>query len=216
MQIFAEINHLTMKRYIYQSLFCMSLALYLTSCSTSLHRGIPRGERHQRTEPAAQVVVDLPEEQTLAVSETETSDPIIRESEAPAIAAVTTPETDLSVAIEPANESSSVNEIPSLPADGGDTLVITEEQLDEAMRSEKLAKTAQVFSFLPIAGIVFFPMILVGLIGTLVCIAKINKYEYVTEDALRRKRAAGITVAITSIVVVLLFVFALLLILALL
>lgn len=203
-----------MKRYIYQSLFCMSLALYLTSCSTSLHRGIPRGERHQRTEPAAQVVVDLPEEQTLAVSET--SEPVIRESEAPAIAAVTTPETDLSVAIEPANESSSVNERPSLPADGGDTLVITEEQLDEAMRSEKLAKTAQVFSFLPIAGIVFFPMILVGLIGTLVCIAKINKYEYVTEDALRRKRAAGITVAITSIVVVLLFVFALLLILALL
>lgn len=214
MQIFAEINHLTMKRYIYQSLFCMSLALYLTSCSTSLHRGIPRGERHQRTEPAAQVVIDLPEEQTLAVSET--SEPVIRESEAPAIAAVTTPETDLSVAIETANESSSINEMPSLPADGGDTLVITEEQFDEAMRSEKLAKTAQVFSFLPIAGIVFFPMILVGLIGTLVCIAKINKYEYVTEDALRRKRAAGITVAITSIVVVLLFVFALLLILALL
>ena len=203
-----------MKRYIYQSLFCMSLALYLTSCSTSLHRGIPRGERHQRTEPAAQVVIDLPEEQTLAVSET--SEPVIRESEAPAIAAVTTPETDLSVAIETANESSSINEMPSLPADGGDTLVITEEQFDEAMRSEKLAKTAQVFSFLPIAGIVFFPMILVGLIGTLVCIAKINKYEYVTEDALRRKRAAGITVAITSIVVVLLFVFALLLILALL
>ncbi len=191
-----------MKRYIYQSLFCASLVLFLASCSAGLHRGIPRGERHQRTE---QVVVNLPEKQTLAKSEESqpSEETSIREIEAETTtASVAADPIEPAVVSDRTEEPARVTETPVSPPDG-DTLVLTQDQLDEAIDSERVAKNAQIFSWLPIAGIILFPLWLVGVIGTVVCINKLNKYEYVTEEALRRKRLAMITVVITSILAIL-------------
>lgn len=201
-----------MKRHVYQSLFVAGLILFITSCS-SLHRGIPRGERHRRIEPKReQVVVQVPETEEIAYTETSESTASTTSEAAP-----TEDQNEITPTVNGTPAETDRVIVPEERIAGpvsGDTLEISQAELDEAMDSERVAKNAQVFSFLPLAGLFLLPFVLVGIIGTAILVTKLNNYQYVTAEALTRKKSAIVTVTVTSVIVVLLYVLLILFILA--
>jgi len=100
--------------------------------------------------------------------------------------------------------------------DNDDTIIVASrsEQVSEALESERVARNAYTFSVLPITAIFFFPMLFVGIIGTLICVDKFNSFEYVTEEGIRTKEKALRTLLITSLVLALLIFLLVLLILS--
>jgi hypothetical protein len=93
---------------------------------------------------------------------------------------------------------------------------IDEAVLEEAYESERVARSAYRFSFLPAFSLIFFPLLLIGVIGTLVQLARFRRYQYVTEAGLDYEERAKRTLVITVVVPILLTVLLILLILALL
>lgn len=94
-----------------------------------------------------------------------------------------------------------------------DTIRVIDTQTDEALDSERVARNAYIWSFIPLTGLLFFVGFLLGLIVTLVLLAKLKKYSYVTATTLDYQERARRTLLITSLVVGLLYLLAFILLL---
>ena len=181
--------------------FSCLLCLILLSACTSLHRGIPRGERHHRVErerPAAivQTVVDAEEIREKAPAET-----VAEPEEQSATAELTETETS-----SDKQAPITVNENRLARSHSGDTAIAAEDEermYYEAIESERIARNAYIFSWLPIGWVLFFPLLLVGIIGTIVCLVRFRSYEFVTEKGLAYKEKAVRTVVLSSLLSIL-------------
>jgi len=200
-----------MNKSIY-SFTCILCFILLSGCA-GLHRGIPKGQRHHRVkqecgETLSQTIVTT---ENPTVKETAKA-PVQQEQAASEVVAVSNTE-------EQSDKSLSNTE--RLPQkDSGDTLFMEESSdtdmiTGEALDSERVAKNAYVFSWLPIIWILFPPLLLVGIVGTAVCISIFNKQEYVTEKGIDYKRRAIRTVILTSVVPLVLLLLFIILVIAL-
>ena len=175
--------------------------LMLTSCA-SLHRGIPRGQRHARTAEYTSNTA----EQTIVQRSPDGSDevPLKEKSSTGVLVSETTDRTD-------GKEKPLHSTVGSVPAENDDTitevLADDEAMVEEALDSERVAKNALNFAYLPIGSIILFPLLFVGIIGTLVCLRRFKSYEYVTEEGLRLKRQAIRTLIAACVVPFVLLLF---------
>jgi hypothetical protein len=169
----------------------------LMSCAPGLHRGIPRGERHRRIEPereaaVVQTVVET-EEQPASLTEQAPLPVMASQAETTAIAAGTV------------QQAADVPESRLRSDDGGDTLIATEApedeaaQIAEALESEEVARNAYRFSWVPIGWTVFLPLLIVGIVGTAICLKNFKKYEFVTERGLEYTRRAKRTIFLSTL-----------------
>jgi hypothetical protein len=164
------------------------------SCSEALHRDIPKAKGHyQRRE----LTDDFREQ---AVADEQVAEAIVPAEPTDRTEAVSVPEVrEQMLRPEIPDETSGQKVTVSrqqiiIAAPQGDTATVEEDIdeaiLDEAFESERIARQAYHFSFLPILTLVFFPMLFVGLIGTLSKLARFKRYEYVTEKGLDYERRA--------------------------
>lgn len=177
--------------------------LFLTDSCQALHRGIPKADRHRRerevvlTDGETTVLRNVREADIVAAAEEQA--PAVSE-QAIADAATEQPATDAPVSVKPDLFSddtvrSLIEEEPS-----------EEYMIDEALESERSARNAYNFSFVPLSGLIFLPGLLIGLVGTLICLSNFNKFEFVTEKGLNDARRARNTLIATSLIVVGLYV----------
>lgn len=186
--------------------------LFLTDSCQALHRGIPkahksRGEREVvLTEGETTVLRNVREADALPTEDPQT---FISEEETTASTDTKTVATDspVSIAVKPdLFHDDTVRIVESDPS--------SEDMIDEALASERSAKNAHAFSFVTLSGLIFLPGLLIGLIGTLICLSNFNKFEFVTDKALDYARRAKNTLIVTTAVVVALYLFIFLLIFA--
>jgi hypothetical protein len=198
------------------------------SCSEALHRDIPKAKGHyQRRELTSfkeQPVPEIRSAEAAAVPEAsdDHKEPVIVPENREALLR---PEMPLQETPGPGWQAkpgvtvAREQVVVEIPQRSGDWLIqddsitgedtIDEAILDEALESERVARQAYHFSFLPIFTLLFFPMLIVGLIGTLSKLARFRKYEYVTEKGLdyeRRAKRTLIASIFIPLVVVVLFV----------
>ena len=80
-----------------------------------------------------------------------------------------------------------------------DTIYIYEDQVAIALESERIAKNAHVWSFIPLLTFLFLPALPLGIIMTFVLIGKVKKMPYVTQIALDQVRKARRTLFWTTV-----------------
>lgn len=185
----------------------------LSSCSTALHRSIPKGEKHKRIVQKNEKLVGGDE---LDLSENQ---PIDSEHSAPNNLDIETPSSPqqwgiLTKEISTAAEESNVTALNSKSVHFQDDSlqVIPQEVVElaekQVKQSEKLSKLNFGFSIAFTISILFSFLFLIGLIGYIITLLKYNKLIYVSEDAENRMKSSKRIFLIASIlmgVILLLF-----------
>jgi len=173
------------------------MLLIMSSCSEALHRGIPKAKAHHGNRELSEF-----REKQLSAEHVIRTDKRVAAERPEDPQPVATMQEDAAIQIEPGIVPAQVQDDvksqfyvkPShrvvLVNPEDDTLEIDEAVIDEALESERIAHQAYQFSFLPIFTLIFFPMLFVGVIGTLSKLARFRKYEYVTEKGLEYERKA--------------------------
>lgn len=198
--------------------FAPVLLLLLDSCGAALHRDIPKADDHfqRRRLTAVREEVPLPADKTARVLLREEPVAVVSEPAATRTVVPATAVVEEKTAAVPAPVI--IQRVPAPPH--GDTLTeeeaeeIDEAVLDEAYESERIARSAYHFSFLPIFSLIFFPMLFVGVIGTLIQLSRFKKFEYVTEAGLDYEDRARRTLVISIIVPIVAMLLLVLLVLA--
>jgi hypothetical protein len=177
--------------------------LFLTDSCQAIHRGIPKAKNRGGRE------VVLTDGETTVLRSVREADAPVAEAEAPFVAAVVPSlveseplMTDApAIVVKPDLFNEDTVRVFSDDAEPSEEYMI-----DEALDSERSARNAYSFSFVPLSGLIFLPGLLIGVIGTLICLSNFNKFEFVTEKGLNDARRARNTVIATSLVVVALYV----------
>lgn len=94
------------------------------------------------------------------------------------------------------------NNIPyddTLVQESTDDEIPTSEILAEAAESERVARKAVAYSFLPFLIWIFPPLYIIGIIITIIQINRFNRYTYVTEKGLKNIHTAKIILLISSL-----------------
>lgn len=118
---------------------------------------------------------------------------------------------DLSVAIDEPEEKPVAPEVKrsTMPDYGNqiakraekDTVRVTEAHMDEALDSERVARNAYTWSFIPLTGFFFLFGLPLGLIVTRLLLRKLERYSYVTPTTLEYKERAKETLRRSCIIV---------------
>ena len=185
---------LLLKRFIFVTcalLFCQCAALHRDiPKATRNHRTAEYGEKTQSTKEKQVVVsteqIEVPKEQEFSISEQ-------NQAANKEVGSVEL-KTELVDEVTPKGNEKSL----SLPV--VDTLYVNQSELNN---SEKVAKNARGYALAMIFGLFFFPILLVGLIGSLVNVQKVNRMKIVSAKAIKIKRQAVTIVIVTSVLVVL-------------
>lgn len=193
-------------------LFAFLMSVLLSSCQ-ALHRGIPKADRHAdrrvvSIEDRSIAVVAVTPDEQVASADLRTA-PLAAERDPETIAATTEiPDTEIRrrIFVDPEDDTLVI---------ASDTPESDEAILNEAMESERVARSAYGFSFVPLLTLLFFPALFVGIIVTLIKLAKFNRYQYVTEKGLDYERRAKRTLILSSVIPILVVVLFILMILVL-
>ncbi len=176
--------------------FC---GLFFYQCA-ALHRDIPKATRNKRTihieeklvvEERKQLVIPSEKETTLAAEELK---PIEKKSLS------SEEKSEESYTKDEQAKKEQPSQIVQTSTPIVDTLFVTEKELDF---SEKTARNALGFSIISVLGILFFPLLFVGIIGSLIYINRLNKLPIVSSKAIRTKKTA-VTILIVLFVLVIL------------
>jgi hypothetical protein len=184
----------------------MLVLLLLNSCQ-ALHRDIPKSKSHYKRRE----LVSLKEKEPVTIAAQEQEKPVpANVSEIPVTAIIAVKEESILqpepiAAVKPiAAEAASSNRQTVVAPPQGDTLVVEEEideaTVDEAMESERIALQAYKLSLLPAFTLLFFPLLFVGVIGTLSKLARFRRYEYVTEKGLDYERRAKLRLLLSTVI----------------
>lgn len=195
----------------------LSAVLVLGSCH-ALHRGIPKACRHddgrgvtaEETTTAAESAKLIRGEGATPAELHETAILAVERMPEQVAAIAEVPDTDIEI-----RRRIFVNPNDDTVIVSSRTLESDQEMIDQALESERVARSAYHFSFLPLFSLLFFPTLFIGIIVTLIKLSRFNKdYEYVTEKGLDYERRAKRTLIVSSvvpIVALILFVLVLLL-----
>jgi hypothetical protein len=176
------------------------LPLLFVSCAS-----IPKMREEERT---AQVVID-PEE--VLVVETFSVPELIASAEKEESAEV------ISGVSGSAYKPGAQAKLPAGKTAVKDTIRVGEPiGVEEALDSERVARNAYAWSFVPLTGLFILPGLLVGLIVTLALLGKLKRYAYVTPETLRYKEKARKTLIATTISVIAIYLLIFLLVIGLL
>jgi ATP-dependent Zn protease len=95
-----------------------------------------------------------------------------------------------------------MNNVPdddTLVQESTDDEISNSEMLAEAVESERVARKAVAYSFLPFLIWIFPPLYIIGIIITIIQINRFNRYTYVTEKGLKNIHTAKIVLLISSL-----------------
>ena len=169
------------------------ICLFLIASCKALHRGIPKSDDSYQKKKVTAVRESKQEVSIAKVSSDSISPQAVEKISSPESSSIQPTEDDAISTIENQDLTTVIDDTIRKPALSGNEIRAQEEE------SEKVAKNAYYFSFIPLLLCVGLPGYFIGLIGTIILLRRFKSYDHVTDVGLDYARSARRTVIVSCI-----------------